>query len=85
MSLTETELEQMRRIYHSEYGYLQVSEKRGFYTVDKKTAQMLVEKGLADYNHSAMTRFCQLTRAGICALMEAGDALAIAKNSSQDS
>jgi hypothetical protein len=70
MSISETEIEQMRRIYHSDYGHLQVKDRRSFYAIDEETAQTLVEKGLADYNHMAMTKFCRLTSAGISVILK---------------
>jgi hypothetical protein len=65
MSITDQEIEQMRRIYHSDYKHLQVKKQRNFYAIDEETAETLVKKGLADYNHLAMTKFCRLTSAGI--------------------
>jgi hypothetical protein len=72
MSVTKKEIEQMKRLFHSEYGHLQVKPKRNLYSIDEKTAQALAEKGLADYNHVAMTKFCRLTKAGIDVLKERG-------------
>ncbi|MCK5601128.1 hypothetical protein KAR91_04610 [Candidatus Pacearchaeota archaeon] len=65
MELNEKEKQQMRRIYYSKYGILQVKEKTNFYSVDKETAHSLVSKEFAEYTRIGITRGIRLTTEGI--------------------
>jgi hypothetical protein len=65
ITITDKEREQIRRIYHSDHGHLQVSDRVTPFTIEKKIAQSLVKKDLACYCHMAATKFCMLTNSGI--------------------